>query len=121
MKCIAYNVYRLVKDKKTSGSKGVLEMLRTISRNLLKNKTFKGKRYHTCNTTVEFYETLWMFGPKAVMWVSDNNWGPSIDTVHEWRKRNLKSFDYGSPETNIKSQRVDSAYLLTGISGVAYF
>ena len=52
--------------KKTSGREGVLEMLRTISRNLQKDKTSKGKRYHTCYPTVEFYATLWiMFGPKA--------------------------------------------------------
>ena len=71
---IAYNLYRSVKENKTSGREGVLDLLRTVSRNLLKEKTSKGKRYSSCKTTVEFYESLWiMFGPKAVMWVSDNN------------------------------------------------
>ena len=100
---IAYNLYRSVKENKTSGREGVLDLLRTVSRNLLKEKTSKGKRYSSCKTTVEFYESLWiMFGPKAVMWVSDNNWGPSIDTVRAWRKQNSISFDFSKPETNIK-------------------
>ena len=100
---IAHNLYRSVKENKTSGREGVLDLLRTVSRNLLKEKTSKGKRYSSCKTTVEFYESLWiMFGPKAVMWVSDNNWGPSIDTVRAWRKQNSISFDFSKPETNIK-------------------
>ena len=92
-----------MKENRTSGREGVLDLLRTVSRNLLKEKTSKGKRYGSCKTTVEFYESLWiMFGPKAVMWVSDNNWGPSIDTVRAWRKQNSISFDFSKPETNIK-------------------
>ena len=86
---IAYNVYRAIKKGKTSGKEGALDMLKTISQNLRKESSSKGKRYKQCKTTSEFYESLLlMFGPKACLFVADNNWGPSIDIVKHWKTLN---------------------------------
>ena len=103
MKRFAYNVYRAIKEGKTSGKEGALDMLKTISQNLRKESSSKGKRYKQCKTTSEFYESLLlMFGPKACLFVTDNNWGPSIDIVKHWKTLNARQLDFSVPKENMK-------------------
>ena len=100
---IAYNVYRAIEEGKTSGKEGALDMLKTISQNLRKESSSKGKRYKQCKTTSEFYESLLlMFGPKACLFVADNNWGPSIDIVKHWKTLNARQLDFSVPKENMK-------------------
>ena len=55
------------------GKEGVLDIMRTISSNLHKDKSSKGKRHSQCKTTSEFYESLLItFGPKAVIFAAEN-------------------------------------------------
>ena len=63
----------------------------------------QSKRHSSCETTAEFYESLLlMCGPKAVIHVSANLWGPDIDTVKEWKRKHAILFDFGKPFQNIK-------------------
>ena len=43
-----------------------------------------------------------MCGPKAVIHVSDNLWGPDIDTVKRWKRKHAIHFDFGKALQNIK-------------------
>ena len=100
---IAYNVIRAVKESRVEGKEGVLDMIETISENLMKEKSSKGMRHKQCSTTQEYYEALLiMFGPKCAMFAADNWHGPHIDTVRQWKKVNTKPFDFDSPQTNLK-------------------
>ena len=43
-----------------------------------------------------------MFGPKACLFVADNNWGPSIDIVKHWKTLNARQLDFSVPKENMK-------------------
>ena len=99
---IAYNVVRAIKEKKISGKEGVLDIIKTISSNLKKEKSSRGKRHSHCKTTAEYYESLLiMFGPKAVVFAADNLHGPDVDTVRLWKKQKSYQFEFQNQERSI--------------------
>ena len=99
----ACTVSKAVRKNRLVGKEGVLDLLTTISKNLPKDESSRGKRYKNCNTTTDFYELmLMMFGPKACTFVADNLVGPHVHTVQLWRNCNLKPMSLSDPRSVFK-------------------
>ena len=78
----------------------LLDTLETIAENL-HVKSIRGNRYKA--PIREFYEVILILGgPRLASFVSCNLNGPSIDSIYNWRSREIPSLDCMPTDENMK-------------------
>ncbi len=85
---IATKVQRKMKDGSVKGKEGIMSILKTICKNVPKEK--KGRRYKGLGGDAfsELMEvTLKLVGPRVCVFNADNLHGPHIDQVKRWHQR----------------------------------
>ena len=85
------------------GKEGVLDIMRTISSNLHKDKSSKGRHHSQCKTTSEFYESLLtIFGPKAVIFAAENLHAQTLTLFGSGKRKAPLVFDFSDQQKSIK-------------------
>ena len=97
---IPHKIVVAEKQGKFKDKNVLLDTLETIAENL-HVKSIRGNRYKA--SVREFYEVILILGgPRLANFVSCNLNGPSIDSIYNWRSREIPSLDCMPTDQNMK-------------------